>query len=302
MLGPRHRWVASSLHASLALGLPRQRPGGRAVGGLCCSRPRIAIRRASPARRCGRWPGRSLSKRCARQPSPRVWWRASWLGGMLAACSAYVPLWMTAGLAATRSRRERLSCRCWWGGRSDRVLESGCSWRAACAPASGAGSRSPWRERPGWCSRSLRGCPRATRCSPSGLLGLGLGPAASTSLVGPQSCVAWEHRGAVTSAVYAARMLGGMVVVAALGPLGTTAHGSALERSVAVALLALGGAVAAAAGAPRPAPLVSRVEPRARGSPGDSVINQQLATGPSPGERASRIRARWRPPARRRPW
>ena len=49
--------------------------------------------------------------------------------------------------------------------------------------------------------------------------GLGLGPAASTSLVAPQNHVAFEHRGIVTSAVYAARMLGGSLTIGALGAL-----------------------------------------------------------------------------------
>ncbi len=47
-----------------------------------------------------------------------------------------------------------------------------------------------------------------------GLLGLGLGPAASTSLLGPQTRAPWHHRGMVTSAVYASRMLGGSFTIA----------------------------------------------------------------------------------------
>ena len=49
-----------------------------------------------------------------------------------------------------------------------------------------------------------------------GVLGLGLGPAASTSTIGPQSVVPWGARSAVTSAVYATRMLGGAVAIALL--------------------------------------------------------------------------------------
>ena len=48
------------------------------------------------------------------------------------------------------------------------------------------------------------------------VLGLGLGPAASTSIIGPQSVVPWSTRSVVTSAVYAGRMLGGAVAVAVL--------------------------------------------------------------------------------------
>ncbi len=51
------------------------------------------------------------------------------------------------------------------------------------------------------------------------VFGLGLGPAASTSLVAPQNHVAFEHRGIVTSAVYASRMLGGSVTIGVLGAL-----------------------------------------------------------------------------------
>ncbi len=49
-----------------------------------------------------------------------------------------------------------------------------------------------------------------------GLVGIGLGPAASTSLVAPQNAVAWSQRGAVTSVVYASRALGGSLAIALL--------------------------------------------------------------------------------------
>ncbi len=45
--------------------------------------------------------------------------------------------------------------------------------------------------------------------------GLGMGPAASTSLVASQNAAPWNQRGAVTSVIYAARMLGGALAVAA---------------------------------------------------------------------------------------
>ncbi|HZI12288.1 MAG TPA: MDR family MFS transporter [Myxococcus sp.] len=48
------------------------------------------------------------------------------------------------------------------------------------------------------------------------VLGLGLGPAASTSLIGPQSRAPWHHRGIVTSTLYATRLLGGSLTVALL--------------------------------------------------------------------------------------
>jgi MFS family permease len=48
------------------------------------------------------------------------------------------------------------------------------------------------------------------------VLGLGLGPAASTATIGPQSVVPWSARSVVTSAIYSTRMLGGAVAIAIL--------------------------------------------------------------------------------------
>ncbi|MBJ6765450.1 MFS transporter [Myxococcaceae bacterium JPH2] len=48
------------------------------------------------------------------------------------------------------------------------------------------------------------------------IVGLGLGPAASTSLLGPQSRAPWHHRGIITSTLYAMRLLGGSLAVAAM--------------------------------------------------------------------------------------
>jgi hypothetical protein len=48
------------------------------------------------------------------------------------------------------------------------------------------------------------------------VLGLGLGPAASTSLLGPQSRAPWHYRGIITSSLYATRLLGGSLAVAAM--------------------------------------------------------------------------------------
>lgn len=67
-----------------------------------------------------------------------------------------------------------------------------------------------------------------------GLLGLGLGPAASTSLVGPQMRAPWHHRGMVTSAIYATRMLGGSLTIAAVDLL----PGSFAARFAVLAVLA----------------------------------------------------------------
>jgi hypothetical protein len=82
------------------------------------------------------------------------------------------------------------------------------------------------------------------------LLGIGTGPAASSSLVAAQSSVAWRHRGAVTSVVYATRMLGGSLAVAALGALGAHATDPAVARFGAIAVLTLGAAASMFALAP----------------------------------------------------
>jgi predicted MFS family arabinose efflux permease len=65
-----------------------------------------------------------------------------------------------------------------------------------------------------------------------GVLGAGLGPAASTSLVAPQSDVPWPARAMMTSAIYAARSLGGSIAVAALGRASTHGDGDAVCRGV----------------------------------------------------------------------
>ena len=67
-----------------------------------------------------------------------------------------------------------------------------------------------------------------------GLLGFGLGPAASTTLLGPQTRAPWHHRGMVTSSIYATRMLGGSFTIALVDRV----HGGFALRFGLVALLA----------------------------------------------------------------
>jgi MFS family permease len=79
------------------------------------------------------------------------------------------------------------------------------------------------------------------------ILGIGLGPAASTSLVATQSTVAWNERGLVTSAVFGSRVLGGSVAVSLFG---TAEDGVHLDRVALLALVAtVGLAVLTPAGA-----------------------------------------------------
>jgi hypothetical protein len=70
------------------------------------------------------------------------------------------------------------------------------------------------------------------------ILGVGLGPAASTATIGPQSVVPWRARSVVTSAVYSTRMLGGAVAIALLH----LWHGSPAAQVMLIAPIAvLGG-------------------------------------------------------------
>lgn len=73
-----------------------------------------------------------------------------------------------------------------------------------------------------------------------GLLGIGLGPAASTCIIAPQARVQWEQRGAITSAVYACRMLGGSLAIALVNLLA----GSEPRQVLLVVAIAAAGALA----------------------------------------------------------
>jgi MFS family permease len=178
-------------------------------------------------------------------------------GGILYACAAYVPLWMTGkshGDAITAGAALVPLLVGWACGSSFgvRVLVA----RGMRASVGGGFAIALL----GACGLTLSvasGAPSVWSMAALAVLGLGLGPAASTSLIGPQSCVPWAHRGAVTSVVYAARSLGGSLFVAVLGAAGGTAHEAGLTRFALVAGLALAAVVAASAMAPR----VLRVAP-----------------------------------------
>jgi len=70
-------------------------------------------------------------------------------------------------------------------------------------------------------------------------LGFGLGPAASTSIFAPQQRVPWNLRGAVTSALYACRMLGGSLIIALLN----LAQGRLVVQATLLALVPVAGAL-----------------------------------------------------------
>jgi MFS family permease len=173
----------------------------------------------------------------------------AFIGGILYACAAYVPLWITAqgrGNAVTAGVTLVPLLTGWALGSyfSVRVLvEHGMRpVQMGAFALAFAGSV---------CLAVVVafGLPTPWAFAAVGLLGFGLGPAASSSVLAPQSCVAWKHRGVVTSAVFAVRMLGGSIAVAALGALGRGGHEGA--RFVGIAALALGGFVTAGALAPR---------------------------------------------------
>jgi len=69
--------------------------------------------------------------------------------------------------------------------------------------------------------------------------GFGLGPAASTCIFAPQQRVPWHERGAVTSALYANRMLGGSLTIALLN----LAQGQLAVQAVLLACVPLAGAL-----------------------------------------------------------
>lgn len=137
-------------------------------------------------------------------------------GGLLYGTSAFVPLWMTeqgghspltAGLVLTPllvgwSIGSAFGVRVLMRG----GLRASAGGGLALA-AVGAGLLALTAER-GWGT--------AMAFVSLGVLGMGLGPTASTSLIGPQTRASWRHRGMITSVIYATRLLGGALGVAAL--------------------------------------------------------------------------------------
>jgi MFS family permease len=168
-------------------------------------------------------------------------------GAMLYLCAAYVPLWMTthAHLDAIASGAALVPLLAGWAFGSSfgvRVLVRhgmrasvaggfGIALVGALSLAVVAAEDLPVK----WAYFALA------------ILGVGMGPAASTSLVASQSAAPWHQRGVVTSAVYANRMLGGAVAVAAFGA--SDAAGAA--RFAGIAAVALAAAVTTALLAPR---------------------------------------------------
>jgi hypothetical protein len=170
--------------------------------------------------------------------------RASLLGGLVAGgvlftLSAYVPLWMTshAGQSALGAGVALVPLLTGWAlGSSFGVklllrgglrASAGLGFLIAGAGAALFALALAHHAGAGWLYASL------------GLLGLGLGPAASTCIIASQARVRWEQRGAITSAVYACRMLGGSLAIAVVNLVG----GSDARQVVLVVGLAIAGAL-----------------------------------------------------------
>jgi predicted MFS family arabinose efflux permease len=174
----------------------------------------------------------------------------AFVGGILYTCAAYVPLWMTrsgardplvAGLALVPLLVG------WALGSSFGVK---VLVRYGMRASVGGGFAIAFAGAAGFALVVARGLPIGWAFAAMALLGLGTGPAASSSLVAAQSSVAWRYRGAVTSAVYATRMLAGSIAVA-LGAADMWTSDASSARFVGVALLAFGGMASSFAMAPR---------------------------------------------------
>jgi MFS family permease len=174
----------------------------------------------------------------------------SLLGGILYGCAAYVPLWVTTqgrgnALAAGATLVPLLTGWALGSAFSVRLLVAFGMRRVMMggfSVAIGGASTLAFV--------AATGLPTTWALAALAVLGLGLGPVASTSIIAPQSCVPWSHRAAVTSVMFASRMLGGSVAVAALGALGgEEAHAG--TRFAGVALLAGAGVLAMPLVAPR---------------------------------------------------
>jgi MFS family permease len=138
-------------------------------------------------------------------------------GGLLYACSAYVPLWMMARLSssAVTAGAALMPLLGGWAVGSSFGVGVLVRWGMRVSAGGGFAIAAVGAAALAWAA--LVGLPAPLVFASLALLGLGLGPAASTSLVAPQSHVEWRYRGVITSVMYAARMLGGSVTVAALG-------------------------------------------------------------------------------------
>lgn len=232
--------LGGALHAGLiaALALVAMEPGGGLPLPLRIAAALTALAAAAALIRAQRrTPNPILPP--ALFPDPIV--RAGLLGGifsggLLYACSAYVPLWMMARLSATPFTAGIALVPLLAGWALGSSFGVGILVRRGMRASVGGGFTIAALGAAALAFAARNTMPIPAVFASLGLLGFGLGPAASTSLVAPQSHVEWRYRGMMTSTIYAARMLGGSLVVAALGSMSAGASG----RFTAVAALAVG--------------------------------------------------------------
>jgi hypothetical protein len=171
-------------------------------------------------------------------------------GGLLYACVAYVPLWMTRQMHgdAVHASSALIPLLVGWSigstfgvhvlvHRGMRASVAG-GFAIALAGAVGLAAAVAFR------------LPLPAALGALTVVGLGIGPAASTALIAPQTEAPWEERGMVTSVVYGSRMLGGSLMVAALGSAGAAEGAPPAGRFAAIALTALAAVVILASFAP----------------------------------------------------
>ncbi|MFO0758845.1 MAG: MFS transporter [Byssovorax sp.] len=138
-------------------------------------------------------------------------------GGLLYAATAYVPLWMSRqmGRDPLSAGASLIPLLVGWSVGSTVGVRVLVRWGMRASVAGGfaiafAGATF-------LAAVVLLGLPAPLAYAALGLMGLGVGPAASGALIAAQTEAGWNERGMVTSVVYGARMLGGALMVAALG-------------------------------------------------------------------------------------
>jgi MFS family permease len=141
-------------------------------------------------------------------------------GGLLHACTAYVPLWLMQQRHASAITAGAALMPLLVGWAIGSTFGVGVLVRWGMRVSVGGGFAIAALGAGALAYATGRALPAAFVFASLGLLGVGLGPAASTSLVAPQSHVGWQYRGMITSTIYASRMLGGSLAVAALGSAG----------------------------------------------------------------------------------
>jgi len=167
-------------------------------------------------------------------------------GGLLYACSAYVPLWLMArhATSAFTAGAALVPLLAGWAVGSSFGVGVLVRYGMRASVAGGFAIAAAGAASLAWAA--MASLPVPFVFGALALLGLGLGPAASTSLLAPQSHVEWRYRGMMTSTVYAARMLGGALAVAGLG----STSAAASWRFAGVAAIAAGALVAMGVMAP----------------------------------------------------